>query len=188
MVACLNTLGPFGDAMVDIAGRNAFVDGGFPTDFTNARMTVRLKGELEARGAQMVLLAQGSVGTMTSGWFLHGQPFKITRDWSEQTIRLRPHPDRWSCLGSRHDRRDYYGKIDLATILANVNRNIMLILFPLDLVPMGPIRGTRDRLRAGRDYPVWRSKLPEGFIIIDRVEIDFDSSARPPAGARRAAK
>ena len=188
MVACLNTQGPFGDAMVDVAGRNAFVDGGFPTDFTNAKMTVRLKGELEARGAHMILLAQGRVGSMTSGWYLHGQPFKITRDWSEQTIHLRPKPSQWGCLGARHNRRDYYGKIDLPKILANVNCNIMLILFPLHVEPMGPIRGDRDRLRAGRDYPVWRSKLPEGYIVLDRVEIDFPSSARSPAGAGPAAK
>ena len=38
---------------------------------------------------------------------------------------------------------------------------------------MGPGQPDRDRLRAGRDYPVWRSELPEGYVVLNRVDIDF---------------
>jgi len=68
----------------------------------------------------------------------------------------------WTCLGARHDRGDYYGRNPLETILNNVNVNIMLVMFPLNIVPMGKIGGDPHILRPERDYPVWRSKLPEG--------------------------
>ena len=37
---------------------NPFTSEGFPSDFTNAIVTVRVKGELEARGSRLGLLAQ----------------------------------------------------------------------------------------------------------------------------------
>src|SRR6266487_3006039 len=60
LLYCLHTSNASGypQRFVEIAGRNRFADGGFPTDFTNARLTARLKGELNARGAELVLLAQ----------------------------------------------------------------------------------------------------------------------------------
>jgi hypothetical protein len=173
MLFCLNTRGPFGDAMKDLFGNNGFVQGKYPTNFTDAKMTLRLKGELLPRGANLVLLLQATADSLTSGWVLKAQPIGITADWSEQTLHLAPDPAQWVCLGSRHDRADYYGRIDLKTVLGNVNCNLMLILFPLQIKPMGPAQPERDRLRAGRDYPVWRSELPEGYVILDRVEIDF---------------
>jgi hypothetical protein len=178
MIFCLNTRGPFGDAMMEIAGTNRFVQGKYPTDFTHAEMTLRLKGELLPRGANLVLLLQGTADSLTSGWVLKGQPIRITPDWSEQTLRLAPDPAQWTCLGSRHDRTDYYGRIELDKILGDVNCNLMLILFPLNVKPMGPAQPERDRLRAGRDYPVWRSELPEGYIALDRVDIDFSATGK----------
>ena len=76
-----------------IAGDNRFVGGGFPTDFTNARMTVRIKGELEAKGANLVLLAQAQVGEIKVNSVLTGQPIAVEPDWSEQTITLVPDDD-----------------------------------------------------------------------------------------------
>ena len=176
MVFCLSTKGPFGDAMTDYFGQNGFVNGGYPRDFSFAEMTFRLKGELLERGAGLVLLVQSTVDSLTSGWVLRGQPLKVGSDWSEQTLTLAPDPKQWACLGGRHNRRDYYGHIGLEKVLADVNCNLMLILFPLDVVPMGPIGGDRDFLRAGRDYPVWTGRLPEGYVMLDRVEINFLSS------------
>jgi len=176
MVYCMATKGPFGEAEKEFGGTNGFVAGEFPTDLTNAEMTFRLKGELLERGAHLVLLVQATVGPMTSGWVLQAQPIKVDKAWSKQTIKLAPDPGQWTCLGARRDRTDFYGKLDLKQILADVNGSLMLILFPLNVVPMGPIAGNRDILRPGRDYPVWRSELPEGYVVLDKVEIKFSGS------------
>ena len=34
----------------------------------------------------------------------------------------------WTCLGSRHDRSDFYGRTPLKTVLSDVNANILLVL------------------------------------------------------------
>jgi hypothetical protein len=100
----LNTAGTDGEHHREVAGENRYVDGDFPTDFTNARITVRLRGELESKGARLHLLCQGADDRLTSGWLLTGQAFEVTEDWSEQTVTAVPDPDQWTCLGSRHDR------------------------------------------------------------------------------------
>jgi len=173
MIFCLQTKGPFGEAITDCAGPNGFVKGGHPRDFTNAELTFRLKGELLDRGAQLVLLVQATDGPVHSGWVLKAQPIKVTSDWTEQTIKAVPDPAQWVCLGARQSRLDYYGRIELKKHLADVNGNIMLILFPLNVVPMGSIPGDPHLLRAGFDYPVWRSELPEGYVTLNQVDINF---------------
>ena len=49
----------------------------------------------------------------------------------------------------------------------------LLMMFPLNIIPMGLPGGDPHVLRAGHDYPVWRSKLPKGYIILDEVRIQF---------------
>ena len=66
-----------------------------------------------------------------------------------------------------------YGIKPLEEVLSDVNVNIMLVLFPLDVAPMGAIDGDPHRLRPERDYPVWRHRLPEGYVTLDSVEISF---------------
>ena len=173
MAFCLTTKGPgIPEAYMEAGGRNRFVEEGFSTDFTNAKLAVRLQGELETRGAQLVLLVQGQVNGLTSGWVLTGQPFRVTQEWTEQVATLRPDPMLWTCLGSRHDRTKSYGRVDLPTVLHDV-LNILLILFPLTVVPMGPIKGDPHLLRAGKDYPVWHGRLPEGYVMLDEVRIEL---------------
>lgn len=167
------TRGPFGERHKELAGPNRFVEGGYRGNFTNARVTVRLRGELERRGAQLVLLVQGTVGAICSGWLLTGQPLEVTPGWSEQAITAVPDPAQWTCLGARFNRTDMYGTIDLRKILTDVNTNIYLVMFPVTVVPMGPIPGDPHVLRAGRDYPLWQSRLPEGYMGLDTVRIDF---------------
>lgn len=169
----LNTRGTAGEHQREVAGENRFIAGGHSTNFTNARMTLRLKGELETRGAQLVLLCQAVRDGICSGWLLTGQPFEVTTDWTEQTVTAVPDAAQWTNLGSRHDRTNYYGRIDLSTVLSDVNTDILLVLFPLDIAPMGPIDGDMHHLRPERDYPVWRSRLPEGYVMLDEVRIDF---------------
>jgi hypothetical protein len=171
MVYCLLTKGPgIDEAYMDAGGRNPFVEEGLATDFTDATIGVRLKGELETRGAHLVLLVQGHAAGLTSGWVLTGQPLRVTPEWTEQTVTLRPDPELWTCLGSRHDRTKSYGKIDLPIVLHDV-LNILFILFPLTVIPMGPIKGAPHILRAGKDYPVWQCRLPEGYVMMDEVRI-----------------
>ena len=169
----LLTRGPAGEHHREVAGENRFVLGKYPTDFTNARITLRLKGELEARGARLVFLCQAVRDGICSGWLLTGRPFRVTPDWTEQTVAAVPDPAQWTCLKSRHGRADFYGEIELATVLRDVNTNILLVLHPLDIVPMGPIEGDRHLLRPEKDYPVWRSRLPEGYVLLDEVRIEF---------------
>jgi hypothetical protein len=169
----LYTRGKAGEHMREVAGENRFSRDGYPTDFTNAKLTLRLRGEVEARGAQLVLLIQAVQNEICSGWLLTGQPFRVTADWSEQTVTAVPDEKQWTCLGSRHDRTDTYGRIDFKTILRDVNTDILLVFFPLDVVPMGPLAGDPHILRPERDYPVWRSRLPEGYIQLDEVRIAF---------------
>jgi hypothetical protein len=128
---------------------------------------------LENRGAQLSLLVQGTVDGITSGWVLTGAPFEVTKDWSEQTAFVSADASQWTCLGSRHDRTKTYGAIPLETILSSVNADIILALFPLTVVPMGPLAGDPHILRPARDYPVWTSRLPEGYVTLNEVRIAF---------------
>ena len=61
----------------------------------------------------------------------------------------------------------------LADVLSNVNVNIMILLFPLRIEPMGPLGGDMHLLRPEKDYPVWRSELPEGYVVLGSVSISF---------------
>jgi hypothetical protein len=174
LLFCMFTAGvAYGEAYMEAGGLNRFIETGMPRDFRNARVTVRLKGELETRGAPLSMLVQGTAAGITTGWVLTGSPIEVTRDWSEQTLLLTPDASQWSCLGSRHDRTRSYGSAPLEQVLSDVNADVMFVLFPLDVVPMGPIQGDPHRLRPERDYPVWRSRLPEGYVVLDDVRIEF---------------
>ena len=173
MVFCLNTRGPFGEHVREVGGRNGFVESGCPLDFRSARVTARLRGELIGNGASLVLLVQAAAGGVVSGWVLTGQPLRVDPGWSEQTLTLAPDERQWTCLGARHDRTDFYGHIALETVLREVNVNIMFIMFPLTIAPMGSLAGDPNRLRPERDYPVWRSRLPEGYVTIRTLRIDL---------------
>ncbi|MGE0608342.1 MAG: hypothetical protein AB7O62_14700 [Pirellulales bacterium] len=157
----------------EVAGENRFIAGRFPTDFRQARLTVRLKGELHERGTKLYLLCQAIQRGICSGWLLTGQPLEVTPDFTEQTVHCTPDESQWTCLGSRHDRADFYGRLPLQEVLGDVNANILLVLFPLDIQPMGPIAADRHQLRPEKDYPVWRGSLPEGYCMLDEVRIEF---------------
>ena len=173
----LNTGGRPGEHQRETEGENQFLQQGFPTNFTNAQFTLRLRGEVETKGAKCHLLIQGAQNELVSGWLLTGQSFDITPDWSEQTVALVPDATQWSCMQARHDRTESYGELPLSTILADVNVDILLVLYPLEIEPMGAIEGDRHQLRPEKDYPVWRSRLPEGFVCLDEVRIRFDATS-----------
>ena len=167
------TTGLAGEHHREVAGDNRFVAGGFSTNFLDARISVRLKGELDAQGAQLLCRFQATQGGMTSGWLLTGQPVEVTADWSGHTTVLSTDVSQWKCLGARHDRTDYYGELPLATVLGDVNTDILLVLHPLQVAPMGPIDGDPHLLRPEKDYPVWRHRLPEGYVMLDEVKSEL---------------
>src|SRR6187401_2834761 len=73
LLACLKTSAPLDEVTREVGGTNRFIAGGFPKDFTNAKITVRIRGELESPDAQVCLLVQGMDGGICSGWVLNGQ-------------------------------------------------------------------------------------------------------------------
>ena len=155
------------------SGTNRFVVGGYPTNLTNAKLTLRLRGELEGRGSELVLLAQAQVGDVAVNYVLSGQPFEVTHEWSEQSVTLAPDPSQWLCLGTRHDLTDQYGYADISDVLRNLDIDIILVLFPVDVAPAGPIDGDPHVLRAGHDYAVDQSRLADGYVTLDEVRIEF---------------
>lgn len=169
----LMTRGPLNEPLKEFGGANHFIDGGYPTDFTDARVTLRLRGELQLNGSELALLIQSSQGGICSGWVLTGQPIRVSKDRAEHTLTLTPDSTQWKSLATRPDRADTYGELPLADVLRNVNVNLYLVLFPLDVRPKGAIHGDPSVLRPGRDYQVWQSHLPDGYVVMDRVRIEF---------------
>ena len=173
MLFCLNTFGPQTEQAKDVGGLNQFIADGFPIDFTGARIITRSCGELRTQGAKLCVLLQGIVDGICSGWMHTHEPFEIHQQWTEQTVTLDLDPAKWIALGSRHDRTDMYGVKSFERVIGRVDCNIMLLLFPIEVVPMGPIDGDMHLLRPGRDYPVWRHRLPEGYVTLDEIRIEL---------------
>jgi len=173
LLMCLNTKGPFGETLKEAGGENRFVKGGYSRDLTNAKISLRLKGELEAAGTKICVLIQGAQDGMVTGWIYTGETFAVTPEYSEQAVTLVPDESKWTCLGARHDRLDFYGRTPLNRILSDVNVNLYLLLFPVMPKPMGPITGDPHQLRAGKDYPVWPSSIAQGYVAVDTLRIDW---------------
>lgn len=167
------TRGPLNEALKESGGSNRFIEQNFSTDFTNAEFRIRLRGELLSRGSQVVLLIQSQQKGICSGWMLTGQPIKVQKTWTEHSLKLTPDASQWTSLGTRPDRADMYGELPLLDVLADVNVNLFLVLFPLDVRPMGDPGGDPDILRPGRDYRVWQAYLPEGYVMVNSVSLHF---------------
>lgn len=150
-----------------------FAEEGHSRNLTNARLTVRLRGEGEFKGAELLFVIQTKTDKTTVNSALSGQPFKITRDWSEQTVTLAPDEKQWTCLGARHDMQDEYGCDDIDKALADVNLDIIFILFPLKVVPAGVEITDIHTPRAVQDYPVDQQYLPKGLIMFDTIKIEY---------------
>lgn len=173
LLMCLNTKGPFGEHLREVGGDNRFVAGGFSRDLTNAVISARIKGELDAAGTSVHVLIQGAQDGLVTGWILTGQSLEVRTDYSEQSVRLDPDASHWTCLGARHDRQDFYGRTPLQRILADVNVNLYLLLFPVRPRPMGPMAGDPHQLRPGKDYPVWPSSIAQGYVAVDTIRIEY---------------
>src|SRR5690606_38318929 len=119
------------------------------SDFRGARVTLRLRGDMKLRGARLQLLVQAKVGLRWVNYVLTAQPLRITSQWSEQSVLLQPDPSQWLCLGSRRDRGDFYGWGPIEDVLRDLNGNLILVLFPLHVVPQGDLDRDDHELKAG---------------------------------------
>ena len=58
MLSCTGTRGSIAEPYAEGGGPHRLAAGEFPTDYTNARFALRLRGELEKRDAELLLLVQ----------------------------------------------------------------------------------------------------------------------------------
>ena len=182
---------PRSSARAELGGVNRFAERGYSTNLTDAKVTVRLRGDLALAGplcndhtparqpdlgsVQLLLLVQSRIDgppPTSANFVLTGQPFEITPDWSEQTVQLVPDPKLWTCLGARHDLIDTYGYGDIAEVLQDVNVDIIFVLFPLTVVPIGEVDNI-DRQWAAKDYKIDMQYLPKGLVMFDTVQIEY---------------
>lgn len=156
-------------------GKNRFVQGNYPRNFTNAKFTVRVRGDLDLKGTHFMLHAQADVGPIRTNWALTGQPIRVGREWSEQTLHLTPDASQWTCMGVRKSGADCdaYGVAPIADVLRDLNINIILVIGMLDIVPLRKLDGDPHILKANKEYPIDRSRLPAGDIWMDTVKIEF---------------
>jgi len=152
---------------------NRFIDSGYPRDFRNARVTLRLKGEVDLQGAELRLHCQSRRGEQAINYVLTSQSFEVTREWTEQTVTLAPDQEQWLCLGARRDLTEVYGWSGIEEVLRDVDIDIILLLHPLKVVPLAPQQGGPHQRRAGSDYEVDTRYLPSGEIRLGKVQIEF---------------
>ena len=153
-------------------GPNRFVEGGHSRDLTNATLTVRMRGDVHLRGAQVTLLVQTHAGPVLANFILTGQSLRVTPDWSEQSLDLVPDPSQWVCIGARHDLSQQYGYGDVVQALKDVDNDVILVLYPLTIVPVEPTDDVH-RLRPDHDYAIDRRYLPDGVIQIDTIRVEY---------------
>jgi len=163
---------------LEYADRNRFYEEGHSTDLTGCRFSVRIRGQVKLQGAQLMLLVQSAVPReqpkVVANYVLAAQPIEITPDWSEQTLKLDPDPAQWLCMGTRGEgaMSSIYGEAPIGPVLHDVNVDLILVLFPLDVRPAIEIAGDPHRLRAGKDYPIRQDLLPSGFVSLDEIRIE----------------
>ena len=151
---------------------SSFADNGKSKDLRDARLTVRLRGGVDLKGAQLVLLAQSETAKTTANMVLSAQPLAITAEWSDQTIVLANDPKQWTCLGARVGQEYQYGCDAIDTVLSDVNVDLIFVLFPLKPTPACE-GADRPGLYAGLNYPADVKSLPRGLIQFESIRIDY---------------
>ncbi|MEC9008664.1 MAG: hypothetical protein VX877_05335, partial [Planctomycetota bacterium] len=58
-------------------------------------------------------------------------------------------------------------------VISAFNNTLRLVWGRVAGPPWAPLDGDPHLLRPERDYPVWRHRLPEGYVTLDSVEINF---------------
>ncbi len=160
---------------------NSFIERSQSRDFTNAKLSIRVRGDIDLKGTPLVLLLQSEVAqtAVRSNYALSGHPFQITSQWQEHSVTLSPDESLWTCMGARHDRPDY-GCSRIADVLRDVNVDIIFVLFALTVVPLDDVADPHF-LRPRLDYAVDETLLPQGTIMFDWVKLEY---ADPPVETR----
>jgi hypothetical protein len=100
-------------------------------------MKIRVRGEVvNTNGAHLVLLMQGMVDGVCTGYLLTSQPIPLSEEYQDVTLHCTDDANQWTALGARHDRSTSYGARDFKTLLASVDCNFIFVLFPLDVRPV----------------------------------------------------
>ena len=102
-----------------------------------------------------------------------GQPFEVKPDWSEQTVTLITNPEQWFRLGASHDMMEVYGWGKIEDVLQGVNIDIISLLYPVNIVPLIPQSKGIHEFRPEIDYSVDFSELPEGYIMLNEVRLEY---------------
>ena len=84
----------------NFSGPNNFISQGAPSDFGEAKITLRLRGlNYDGRGAKLAFLVQGRIARMAADQTLNfvytGQFFNPTPEWTEQTLTISTNPKDW---------------------------------------------------------------------------------------------
>jgi hypothetical protein len=81
-------------------------------------------------------------------------------------------------MGARESMQKVYGCDDISLVLKDLNVDLIFVLFPLKVVPIGDVKEPH-KLRAGQGFPnepsyqVWEKYLPKGIVMFDWVRIDY---------------
>lgn len=179
----------YSENLARTGGANRFLEEENSTDLRGAHLTVRCRGRIEPTGPlcndsgfspqweagekpELLLLVQAKTPHAGPNWVLTGQPLVLADEWTEQTLILTEDESQWTFLGSRRERADVYGHAPIAEVLADVNLDLIFILFPLSFTPINPVEDMH-RAWAVHDYAIDTQRLPKGVIMFDSVRIDY---------------
>ncbi len=152
---------------------NRFVEEGYSRDLTDARLTLRVRGDAALGDARLCILAQAHLAHTTAAYVLTGQTFEVSPDWAMRSVVLKPDPSEWVCLGARADLAYIYGCGEISDVLRDVNLDLILVLFPLPVRPVAPLAEVIHGFRREAVFDVDWPALPRGRIEIDTIRIEY---------------
>jgi hypothetical protein len=68
---------------------------------------------------------------------------------------------------------DVYGCGEIEDVLRDINLDIIFLLHPINVVPVTPEPHGPHHCRPEVDYAVDSSFLPEGYVMMDEIRIEF---------------
>jgi hypothetical protein len=72
---------------------------------------------------------------------------------------------------------DVYGCGEIEDVLRDINIDIIFLLYPINVVPASPESKGPHFRRPEVDYAVDTSYLPEGYVMMDEIRIEFAESS-----------
>ncbi|MDP7397548.1 MAG: hypothetical protein QF541_11815 [Lentisphaeria bacterium] len=179
----------YSDNLAEVGATNRFVDEQCSTDLRGATITIRSRGQIQPTGPlcnnsgfrpewqpgerpEMVLLVQSRYANAGPNYVLTGQPFNVTKDWTEQSVTLTDDESQWTFLGARNELQEKYSYAPIAEVLRNVNVDLIFVLSPLSFEPHDDVPD-KHAAWAMKEYTVDAQRLPKGVVMFDWVRIDY---------------